>query len=340
MTATTLGGWLVHVMRAADSALSLEESLHALMESMGTYFPCQSVAVLLIDEDTKELRIKISRRLSYTFSKKFRQSGPSPTAERIVLEQTPLLVAEADPASPLYAELKLEHEYRSAVVSPVVTNRRGVGYVFCDRAGGDPAFTQSDLLHLQVIGLLIGNLIEKFDLIRDSKRLSQTDDATGVMQYKAFVPALAVEFERAVTHAYPVSLALVAVEAFRKYVETYGIDRAHALLANATELIKRHLTAMDLVARFGADEFVLCLSSCGREDASRRLADIRADVRAHLVAEADSPSDVAIGALTLTGRDEMSRSMQDILGSLGGCLMQAKGGAGGRIVCGALRPAG
>ena len=62
MTTPTLGGWLVHVMREADGALSLEESLHVIMDSMKEFFPCQSVAVILIDEDTKELRIKISRQ--------------------------------------------------------------------------------------------------------------------------------------------------------------------------------------------------------------------------------------------------------------------------------------
>ena len=85
MMTPTLGGWLVHVMREADGALSLEEALHAIMDSVKQYYPCQSVAVILIDDDTKELRIKISRQISYTFVKKFHRDGPTPTAERVVL---------------------------------------------------------------------------------------------------------------------------------------------------------------------------------------------------------------------------------------------------------------
>ena len=78
MTTPTLGGWLVHVMREADGALSLEEALHVIMDSMKEYFPCQSVAVILIDDDTKELRIKISRQISYTFVKKFHRTARAP----------------------------------------------------------------------------------------------------------------------------------------------------------------------------------------------------------------------------------------------------------------------
>ena len=253
MVDQTLGGWLVHVMRQADGALSLEESLHVIMDSMKTYYPCQSVALILIDGDTKELHIKISRQISYTFVKKYHRDGPSPTAERVVLEQEPQLLNGLDRASDTYAQLKLEHDFSSAVLAPVIKNKRGVGYIFCDRSG-DEAFTAADLLHLQVVGFLIGSLIEKFELIQTGKKLSQIDDATGTLQYKAFVPALATELERAKSHGYAVSIALVSVAAFRNYIETYGIDAAHGLLAEVAALIKERSREMDFVGRFGADD--------------------------------------------------------------------------------------
>ena len=190
MTKSTLGGWLVHVMRKAGGALSLEEALHVIMDSMKDYFPSQSVAVILIDPDTKELRIKISRQISYTFVKQYHKDGPSPIAEQVVLEQRPMLLNDVDHQSDMYKSLKLEHDFVSGVIAPIIRNQRGVGYIFCDRADETP-FSDSDLLHLQVIGLLLGSMMEKFDLIQTSKKLSQVDDATDTLQYKAFVPAFA-----------------------------------------------------------------------------------------------------------------------------------------------------
>jgi diguanylate cyclase (GGDEF)-like protein len=298
---------------------------------MKTYFPYQSVAVLLIDDDTKELRIKISRQISYTFVKKFRKEGPSPTAERVVLEQSPMLIAAADPASEVYGELKLEHDFSSAVLAPVIRNQRGVGYVFCDRAADDPAFTESDQLHLQVVGYLIGSMMEKFDLVQESKRLSQVDDATGVLQYKAFVPALGTEFERAKKHGYDVVLSLLAVEAFRKYVETYGIDQAHALLEEVAGVIKECITDMDVLARFGADQFVLCLSGLTRDEATERLARIRNTIQERVVGQGDFAIDAAVGALVLQGEADMRRSLQDILSALGKSLVKAKSQKGSTV---------
>ena len=331
MATRTLGGWLVHVMREADGALSLEEALHVIMDSMKEYFPCQSVAVMLIDDDTKELRIKISRQISYTFAKKFHRDSPSPTAERVVLEQHALLLNELEHESDAYKELKLEHDFTSAVLAPVVKNQRGIGYIFCDRANGE-RFDESDLLHLQVVGFLIGNIIEKFELIKASKKLSRIDDASKALQYKAFVPAMATELERARAHGYRVALALIAIEAFRKYVETYGIDQAHALLAEVVEIVKEEIRDMDILARFGADEFILCLSGVTEGEARGKLEAIREAIAARAVGQGESPITVIVGALALRDEHELGRKLQDILAALGKALMDAKSAGGGRIV--------
>lgn len=324
MPKKSLGGWLVHVMGRADGALSLEEALHVIMDSMKDYFPSQSVAVILIDQDTKELRIKISRQISYTFVKQYHKDGPSPTAEQVVLEQRPMLLNDLDPESEVYQNLKLEHDFASGVIAPVVKNQRGVGYIFCDRADED-VFTNSDLLHLQVIGLLVGSMMEKFELIQAGKKLSQLDDSTNTLQYKAFVPAFTTELERAITHEYAVGLGLISVEAFRKYIETYGIDEAHALLEEVAGIIKESTSDMDILARFGADEFIICLSGLSEEDAKTKLESIQNAVSEQAMGQGDSTIQVSIGALSLAAKRDMKKPLQDILGALGKNLVVAKG---------------
>ena len=330
MTGTSLGGWLVHVMRKADGALSLEEGLHVIMDSMKSYFPSQSVAVILIDEDTGELRIKISRQISYTYVKQYHKAAPSPTAEQVVLEQRPMLLNNMERDSDVYQSLKLEHDFTSAVIAPIIRNQRGVGYIFCDRADHE-IFNESDLLHLQVIGMLIGSMIERFDLIQAGKKLSQLDDATHVLQYKAFIPSLGVELERARTHSYGVGLALVAVEAFRSYIETHGIDQAHALLEEVATIIKGHIREMDVIARFGADEFVIYLSGMTEDETREKLNEMVNTISEQAVGQGDSGIHVTIGALALVTTADQRRTLQDILGALGKNLVVAKSKGPGTV---------
>jgi len=331
MPKTSLGGWLVHVMRKADGALSLEEGLHVIMDSMKAYFPSQSVAVILIDEDTGELRIKISRQISYTFVKQYHKTEPSPIAEQVVLEQRPMLLNDMDRSSEVYKSLRLEHDFTSAVIAPVIRNQRGVGYIFCDREDHD-LFDESDLLHLQVIGMLIGSMIERFDLIQAGKRLSQIDDATKVLQYKAFVPAFGVELERARTHEYGVGLALISVEAFRKYIETHGIDQAHALLEEVAGIVKANVREMDFIARFGADEFILCLSGMTESETRQKLDSIVHAVSEQAIGQGDGGISVTVGALALIRIADQNRTLQDILVAVGRNLVTAKGQGPGSII--------
>lgn len=323
MNTPTLGGWLVHVMRESDGALSFEEALHVIMDSMKGYFPSQSVAVILIDDDTSELRIKISRQISYSFVKQFHRAGPSPAAEKVVLEQQPLLLNNLSPDDPAYRDLKLEHDFSSAVLAPIITNKRGVGYIFCDRTNGD-SFNDADLLHLQVLGYIIGNLLEKFELISTSRKLSSIDDATKALQYKAFIPQLSTELERARAHDYGVGLAIISVDAFRQYLDTYGIDEAHALLAEVVSVTKELIRDMDLLARFSADQFILCLSGLTTEEMEAKIGEIVSAVAGKVLGKGDISVNIVVGSLHLGTAKELKESVQSIISSLGKKLVEAK----------------
>jgi diguanylate cyclase (GGDEF)-like protein len=322
LTQPTLGGWLVHVLREADSALSFEEALHAILDSMKLYFPAQSAAVVLIDEDTKEMRIKISRQLSYSFAKEFRKKAPGPHIERMVLEQAPLLLGDAESAPALSAEVRLEHAFTSAVLAPIVKNHRGIGYLFCDRSG-PPPFGESDLLHLQVLGFLIGSLMVKFELLQERRMLSHVDDASGALKYVAFVPALARELHRSITHDFPVALALMQLPAFRHLLDTYGIDRAHEALAALVKLAQARIREEDLLARYGADQFIVCLSGTDEAAARGVLEAIQAEARKTVASDTAISAALTVGGLVLASDGAKKRPLQDLMGLCGKALVAA-----------------
>jgi GGDEF domain-containing protein len=331
----TLGSWLIHVMKKADGALSLEESLHVIMDSIQEYFPCQSVAVILIDDDTKSVLIKISRAISYTFAKKFLSGNPSPVAEAVVLEQQAAVFNHIDPKSEIYQQIKLEHDFTSAVLVPIARNQRGVGYVFADRATPEK-FTDADVLHLQVIAHLIGSQMEKFDLIRHARSASSVDDACGALQYKAFIPAFATERERALAHHYGLTLAIFSVGAFRNMVATFGIDAAHKLLADVVCVIRETCSDMDILARFSADELILCLSGLTKDEACKKLKAIQANITRQVHRPDAAPLLLPIGALWMESHADLKCSIQDVLSALGRNTIHAKTKNSGEISMGSL----
>jgi diguanylate cyclase (GGDEF)-like protein len=314
---------MVHVLREADGALSMEESLHVILDSMKVYFPAQSVAVILFDDDTNEARIKTSRQISYSYVKEFRRKAPGSQVERLMLSQEPMLVRRAQVLPEAYEELKLEHEFTSAVLAPVIKNHRSIGYLFCDR-NTEPAFTESDLVHLQVLGFLIGSLMVKFELLQERRQLSQNDDATGTLKYSAFVPALDTELKRSITHAYAVTLALIQLQSFRNFLDMYGIDKAHAALADLARIINRHTREMDLLARHSADRLILCLSGMSESEALQVLMTIRNEARSEIGPGSGIPVELLVGAVMLDSERQKKQPLQSLIGALGKALVDAK----------------
>jgi diguanylate cyclase (GGDEF)-like protein len=318
----TLGGWMVYVLREADGALSMEEALHSILDSMKVYFPAQSVAVILFDDDTNEAHIKISRQISYSYVKEFHHKTPGPQIERLMLSQEPLLLHERPGRDEEYAELKMEHDFTSAVLAPVITNHRSIGYIFCDR-NGPPSFTESDLLHLQVVGFLIGSLMVKFELLQERRQLSQTDDATNALKYAVFVAALDTELKRSVSHAYAVTLALIQLPTFKNFLDMHGIDRAHAALAELVRIIGRHTRTTDLLARYSADRLILCLSGLTEAEALQMLTAIRDEARSEVGAGSGIEVEALIGAIFLESEIQKKQPLQTLIGSLGKSLVEA-----------------
>jgi diguanylate cyclase (GGDEF)-like protein len=314
--------WLVSVMQQAGGALSLDEGLHAILDSMKDFCPGQSAAILLLDDKTKTLHIRVSRHLSFPFVKAFARSVHGSAVEQVILGHKPILFNQPSPDSPVYHDIKLEHDFTAAALVPVIKMQRGIGYLYADRL--DATFSEEDLQKLHVVGLLAGSLIEKFDLIQTSRQLSTIDPSSRTLHYRAFVPALATEMTRARTQGYPLTLALVAVDAYRRCLEEQGIDNAHALLAETAAVIQQNLHDTDLLARYSADQFILCLTKTPHAEAMPRLEAIRDTVATKVIPPDGQPAVSSIGALTLTHIPSAAGALGQILAALGHALMQAR----------------
>ena len=65
---------LIEIAQELGGTLTAEEALHVIIEHMKVFFPHQSLAMLILDENTGTLNIKTSREISYSFVKHFKRS--------------------------------------------------------------------------------------------------------------------------------------------------------------------------------------------------------------------------------------------------------------------------
>lgn len=100
------------------------------------------------------------------------------------------------------------------------------------------------------------------------KRLTVTDDLTGLYNQRDLFEQLPREMERAQRDGSACSLCLFDLDGFKEYNDTHGHLAGDRLLRTVGAVVSRTIRAKtDRAFRYGGDEFVLLLPQTGRAEA-------------------------------------------------------------------------
>ncbi|MBL7158612.1 MAG: GGDEF domain-containing protein [Candidatus Omnitrophica bacterium] len=109
--------------------------------------------------------------------------------------------------------------------------------------------------------------IRKLDLFEKVERLSLIDGLTGAFLRRHFLELANEEIERSKTYRMNLSILLVDVDYFKKQNDRFGHLVGDAVLKAMTELIKKNVREIDLVSRYGGEEFCIMLPETKKENA-------------------------------------------------------------------------
>ncbi len=102
---------------------------------------------------------------------------------------------------------------------------------------------------------------------RQLEALATQDGLTGLKNHRAFAERLEMEVERATRYGVPLCLALLDVDSFKGYNDTFGHPAGDSVLRTVARLLEASVREADLVARYGGEEFVLILPHTQTADA-------------------------------------------------------------------------
>lgn len=114
--------------------------------------------------------------------------------------------------------------------------------------------------------------IERADLLARLERIAHTDELTGLLNRRAWREQLPREMARAKREHWPLCVAMLDIDSLKAVNDTRGHHAGDQLLKQSAAAWSSALRPVDLLARYGGDEFAAVLTGCRLDDAHKLVS--------------------------------------------------------------------
>jgi diguanylate cyclase (GGDEF)-like protein len=119
-----------------------------------------------------------------------------------------------------------------------------------------------------IVFLIITFIIFKLKTaLENQKVLASTDPLTSVANRRAFYDLAKLEINKARRYQTPISFLYLDIDNFKKINDHFGHHTGDSLLCLVAKTIKKNLRTIDVIVRFGGDEFGILLAETGAQSA-------------------------------------------------------------------------
>jgi diguanylate cyclase (GGDEF)-like protein len=141
-------------------------------------------------------------------------------------------------------------------------------------------FTQKHIERIQIFADQAAIAIQKMRLFEQMNILATTDGLTEISNRRYFLTSAEKEFERSIRYMESLSIIMIDIDHFKKVNDTYGHTTGDEVLHETAQICKQSLREVDLIGRYGGEEFIILLPETDAVEAylvAERLCTLIAD---------------------------------------------------------------
>lgn len=223
----------------------------------------------------------------------------------------------------------LPNGIQTLLALPLTVEKQLVGIIILENI----PLVNIDKIHL--ITLQFAMEVKKTQLYERVKELSTIDGLTGLYQRRHFTNLLANELDRGYRQNQPMGFLMIDVDHFKRYNDEYGHLVGDLILKRIANILKERSREIDLLCRYGGDEFALALPRTTPKDAYTVAERLRRAVNEYLfqVANEQFQVTISIGLSSCNPKDMRLDGISETLIDLADkALYRAKQGGRNRVV--------
>jgi diguanylate cyclase (GGDEF)-like protein len=250
------------IAQQTTAVLELEELLSRVCELIQDAFRVSHVSLFLREE-----RDLVLRAHHGTLTPRVPEGGRFPAGTEpwasILASNTTATETDLCGAS---SDTKFFAESASRLCIPLVSFGQTLGILALDSSQPD-AFRDGDLQSLESVADICATAIQNAHYVERVKQLAYLDGLTGIFNRRFFELRIMEEIERARRYGTGMAVIMADIDQFKRLNDEFGHVLGDEVLRQVSSLFHQQLRKIDVVCRYGGEEFAILLTQTNAQHA-------------------------------------------------------------------------
>ncbi len=317
------------------STLDLDELLGRILDAAQSAIPAAEKGMLhLVAPDSGKLQTSALLGYAEAPIKVGTHESISEYIVQAVRERRPLLISDTEiPPPQVESGQEIEdHPIRSTIIAPLMLGESVLG-VLSLNASQPRAFTEADLRVLESFAATTSAAIQNARLHAKVQKMAITDPLTGLYNRRGFYELGKREIERVRRFGHPLSAIMLDIDLFKMINDTYGHASGDQVLKAIAERLNHNIRGVDILGRYGGDEFSILLPETDLATANVIAGRLRRAIAKYPISTDDGLLSITISVGIAKATEEMS-DLDALLNLADSAMYSAKQGGRDRVELG------
>jgi diguanylate cyclase (GGDEF)-like protein len=261
------------IAKQTTAVLELKELLVKACSLVRQSFSVDQVSILLRDDSDLVLRAQDGR-----LTPLIREEERIPAGIGIIgrCMSTGRTIVENDVSQVPYY-LPMFSEARSKVCLPLISFGQPLGVVSLDSAKLEN-FDAADTRALESVADICATGVQNAYYVERVRQLAYIDGLTGIFNRRFFELRISEELERARRYDGSLAVVMIDIDHFKRLNDEFGHLLGDEVLRQVSSVFSQHLRKVDVVCRYGGEEFALLLPQTTVEQAQGVADKLRREI--------------------------------------------------------------